>query len=47
LSYRGDALSAQRSSRTKTADTAMVYGPMARIKPKITHLSDAPDSHRD
>jgi hypothetical protein len=35
----------QRSSRTKTADTAMVYGPMARIKPKITHLSDAPDSH--
>jgi hypothetical protein len=35
----------QRSGRTKTADTAMVHGPLARIKLKITHLSDAPTSH--
>jgi putative transposase len=29
------------------SERAMVYGPMARIKPKITHLSDASASPQD
>jgi hypothetical protein len=34
----------QRSGRTKTADRAMVHGPMAQIKPNIIHLNDAQTS---